>query len=38
VDTIESDYDGNSRAAREIAHEHFAAEKVLGKLMQQAGL
>ena len=38
VDTIESDYEGNSRAAREIAREHFAAEKVLGKLMQQAGL
>jgi len=38
VDTIESDYEGNSRAAREIAQEYFAAEKVLGKLMQQAGL
>ena len=38
VDTIESDYEGNSRAAREIAEEYFAAEKVLGKLMGQAGL
>ncbi len=38
VDTIESDYEGNSRAAREIAQEYFAAEKVVGKLMQQAGL
>ena len=38
VDTIESDYEGNSRAAGEIAQEYFAAEKVLGKLMQQAGL
>jgi hypothetical protein len=37
VDTIESNYEGNSRAAREIAEEYFAAEKVLGKLMQQAG-
>jgi hypothetical protein len=38
VDTIESDYAGHSRAAREIAEEYFAAEKVLGRLMQQAGL
>ena len=38
VDTIESDYEGNSRAAREIVQEYFSAEKVLGKLMQQAGL
>jgi hypothetical protein len=38
VDTIESDYEGNSRAAREIAQEYFSGEKVLGKLMQQAGL
>jgi hypothetical protein len=38
VDEIESDYEGNCRAAREIAEEHFAAEKVLGRLMDQAGL
>jgi len=38
VDNIEGDYEGNSRAAREIAEEFFAAEKVLGKLMRQAGL
>jgi hypothetical protein len=38
VDTIERDYKSCSRAAREIAQEYFAAEKVLGKLMQQAGL
>ena len=38
VDEIESDYAGNCRAAREIAAEHFAAEKVLGSLMQRAGL
>ena len=37
VDKIESDYEGHSRAAREIAAEHFAAEKVLGQLMAQAG-
>ena len=38
VDKIEGDYEGQSRAAREIGEEYFAAEKVLGKLMQQAGL
>ena len=38
VDTIEGDYEGNSRAARELAQEYFAAEKVLSKLMQEAGL
>lgn len=38
VDTIESDYEGNCRAAREIAVEHFAAEKVVGSLMERAGL
>jgi hypothetical protein len=38
VDSIESDYAGNCRAAREIAAEHFAAEKVVGSLMQRAGL
>jgi hypothetical protein len=38
VDEIESDYEGSCRAAREIAGEYFAAEKVLGSLMQRAGL
>ncbi len=38
VDAIESDYDGNCRAAREIAAEYFAAEKVVGSLMERAGL
>jgi hypothetical protein len=38
VDNIESDYAGNCRAAREIAAEHFAAEKVVGSLMERAGL
>jgi hypothetical protein len=38
VDTIESDYEGSCRAAREIAEEYFAAEKVLGSLMAQAGM
>jgi hypothetical protein len=38
VDAIESDYVGNCRAASEIAAEYFAAEKVVGSLMQRAGL
>lgn len=38
VDKIESDYDRSCRAAREIAAEYFDAEKVVGSLMQRAGL
>jgi hypothetical protein len=38
VDTIESDYPTHRRAAIEIAEEYFAAEKVVGSLMQRAGL
>jgi hypothetical protein len=38
IDAIESDYQGNCLAAREIAAEHFAAEKVLQSLMTRAGL
>lgn len=38
VDAIESDYAGHSRAALEIAHEYFAAERVLGSLMERVGL
>jgi len=38
VDRIESDYEGNCKAAREIASEFFEAEKVLGDLMGRAGL
>jgi hypothetical protein len=38
IDAVESDYEGHCRAAREIAAEYFAAEKVLGSLMQRAGL
>jgi hypothetical protein len=38
IDEIESDYAGNCQAAREIASEYFAAEKVLGSLMERAGL
>jgi hypothetical protein len=38
VDEIESDYEGNCLAAKEIAREYFAAEKVVGSLMKRAGL
>jgi hypothetical protein len=38
IDAVESDYDGNRRAAREIAAEFFEAEKVVASLMQRAGL
>ncbi|MBI3853890.1 MAG: hypothetical protein HY298_27000 [Verrucomicrobia bacterium] len=38
VDAVESDYEGNCRAAAEIATEYFAAEKVLDSLMKRAGL
>jgi hypothetical protein len=38
VDAIESDYDGNCRAARDIAAEYFSCEKVVGNLLQRAGL
>ena len=37
VDAIETDYVGHCRAAREIAEEYFAAEKVLGEIMDQIG-
>jgi len=38
IDTIERNYEGHCRAAREIAEEYFAAEKVLGSLMERVGL
>ena len=38
VDTIASDYEGHCRAASEIAAEYFAAERVLGSLMERAGV
>jgi len=38
IDTIETDYKGNSSAAREIAREYFEADKVLSRLMREAGL
>jgi hypothetical protein len=38
IEAVESDYGRHSRAAREIAAEFFAAEKVVGSLMSRAGL
>jgi hypothetical protein len=38
VDAIESDYAGHCRAARDIGAQYFAAEKVVGSLMERAGL
>lgn len=38
IDSIESDYEAHCRAAREIAEEYFAAEKVVGTLMRRAGM
>ncbi len=38
LDAIASDYVGNSRAAQDIAAEYFAAEKVLGSLLDRAAL
>jgi hypothetical protein len=38
IDAIASNYEGHCRAAREIAEEYFAAEKVLGSLMERVGL
>ncbi|HWW02726.1 MAG TPA: hypothetical protein VNZ64_23705 [Candidatus Acidoferrum sp.] len=38
VDEIERDYAGNCRAARGIAEEYFAAEKVVGSLLERARL
>lgn len=38
LDTINSDYLTHAHAARELAHEYFSAEKVLSKLLHDAGL
>jgi hypothetical protein len=35
---IEADYEGNSDSAREIARECFAAERVVGSVLERAGL
>jgi hypothetical protein len=38
IDAVQGDWVGHCRAAREIAAEYFAAEKVVGSLMERAGL
>jgi hypothetical protein len=38
IDEIELDYEGNCQAAKDIAAEYFSAEKVVGSLMERAGL
>jgi hypothetical protein len=38
VDEIEGNYEANCLTARDIAQEYFAAEKVVGSLMERAGL
>jgi hypothetical protein len=38
LDAVETDYEGNCVAARDIAAEYFAAEKVLGSLLARADL
>jgi hypothetical protein len=38
VEAIEADYPAQSRAAREIAGEYFAAERVVASLLERAGL
>ncbi len=38
IDAIEGDYAGHCRAARDVADEFFAAEKVVSSLMERAGL
>jgi hypothetical protein len=38
VDAIESDYETHARAASEIADAYFGAERVVGSLMERAGL
>jgi hypothetical protein len=38
IDAIESDYAGHCRAARDVAQEFFAAEKVVASLMERARL
>ena len=38
IDAIASDYSGNSRAARELAREYFAPDRVLAALLADCGL
>lgn len=38
IEAVAGDYELHSSAAREIAREHFAAERVLGRLAERIGL
>lgn len=38
VEAIDRDYERHCRAARQIVEEHFAAEKVVGKLLSECGV
>lgn len=38
VEQINADYTSHSRAAREIAHEYFSAERVLSSLLERVGI
>jgi hypothetical protein len=38
IDAIAADYAGHSRAARELAGDCFAGERVIGQLLDEAGL
>ena len=38
LDDIESNYAGHCKSAREIAHEYFSHEKVLGQMLEDVGL
>jgi hypothetical protein len=38
LESVASDYAGHSKAALEIAHEYFDADKVIGEILQQVGL
>lgn len=38
LERVEADYAGHQRAAREFARAHFAAEDVLGSLLERAGV
>jgi hypothetical protein len=38
IDAIEADYEHHRRAAHAIAAEHFAAERVLGELLDECEL
>jgi len=38
IEAVERDYATHAAAARELAYEYFAAEKVIGRILQQAGL